>query len=203
MLPAAALAACGSAPPSAPPISPADVLAVHSELPAGYETGELHGPISAAALWGFGQGWTAEPPECAALADPAPKDTAARGFSASGPGGTVFVMAATAPSGRLASDLMSECGHWTMHYGHTNAEVVRTQAPAIDQASTFCWQAEARTLVESGNPTITKASTAVAYLERFVVVVTVVTDPGSPNRPLDAGFADALLTAAVATLRVH
>jgi hypothetical protein len=73
-------AACGRQPPSppapsaAPKINPADIEAVRSALPADYEIGDLDGPVSAASLWGFGTGWTADPPQCAALADPAPTD---------------------------------------------------------------------------------------------------------------------------------
>lgn len=200
------LAACGSPPRQSPaaeqtPIDPAAVVDVRSELPAGYEVGDLHGPLSAAALWGFGSGWTADPQQCMPLADPAPRDSAAQGISASGPGGTVFVLVAASPL--PGTDLITRCDRWSMRYGHTGAEVTRGPSPQIEGATTLSWQAVARTVVESGSATLTNASSALAYLDRHVVVVTVVTDPGSPHPALDPDFADGLLAAAVTRMRVH
>ena len=201
-------AACSSpqppapvAPSAAPSINPSDIVAVRAALPADYEIGDLNGPVSAAALWGFGSGWTSDPPQCAPLADPAPTDPAARGLSASGAGGTVFVVAAAVRS--PAPDADSDCENWTMRYGHTTAEVSRTAAPDIDNSRTLAWRAVARTVVESGSATVTHAATAIAYLDGHVVVVTVVTDPGSPHPALDSDFADGLLAAAVTAVQVH
>lgn len=200
-------AACGSQPPSPPPpsvaakINLADIVAVRSALPADYEIGDLHGPVSAASLWGFGAGWTADPPQCAALADPAPTDPDARGLSASGPGGTVFILAADAAGG--PPDAAGGCDAWTMVYGHTTAEVTRTAPPDVEDSRTVAWRAVARTVVESGSATLTDAATMIAYLDAYVVVVIVVTDPGSTYPPLDSSFAAGLLAAAVTALRVH
>lgn len=201
-------AGCGSAPERPPgpapvpsAVSAGNIVRVRAALPAGYETGDLAGPVSAAALWGFGAGWTADPPQCAALADPAPTDPAARGLAASGPGGTVFVVAAVHPDPAPAAELMDQCQSWTMTFGHTRAEVTRDEGPGIAGARTAAWRAVATTVVESGNATTSDAVTAVAFFDRHVAFVTLVTDPGSAHPPLDPGFAAALLTAAVAALR--
>lgn len=208
-LPAAVVmaVACGPQPPSPPPpsaapsINLADIEAVRSALPADYEIGDLDGPVSAASLWGFGTGWTADPPQCAALADPAPTDPDARGISASGPGGTVFILAAGAGGG--PPDAAGGCDAWTMRYGHTTAEVTRSAPPDVEDSRTLAWRAVARTVVESGSATLTDAATTIAYLDAHVVVVIVVTDPGSTHPPLGSSFADGLLAAAVTALRVH
>ena len=205
---AALLASCGSPPDrplpsaeSAPSVNPANIIRVRAALPAGYEVGQLSAPVSAAALWGFGSGWTADPPQCASLADPAPADRAARGLSASGSGGTLFVIAATVPAGVPAADVFGQCSRWAMGFGHTTAEVTSTEGPVIEGAQTVAWQAVARTVVEAGSETTADARTAVAYFDRHVALVTLVTDPGSPHPPLDPGFAAGLLITAVAALR--
>jgi hypothetical protein len=206
---AVAPAACGS-PPERPPrvvqsaptaVNQADIVRVRSALPDGHEVGDLQGPLSAAALWGFGSGWAATPPQCAALADPAPADRTARGLSASGPGGTLFVVVATAPAGAPAPEVLDQCGRWAMRFGHTTAEVTRTEGPAIEGAQTIAWQAQARTVVEAGSETTADAWTAIAYFDSHVAFVTLVTDPGSSDPPLESGFAAGLLDTTVATLR--
>ena len=186
---------------SAPAVNKTNIIRVRAALPAGYEVGELTGPVSAAGLWGFGAGWVADPPQCAPLADPAPADRAARGLSASGPGGAVFVVAASGPEGAPEAELLDQCGRWAMSFGYTSAEVTRTEGPVIERAQTIAWRASARTVVESGSATTADAVTAVAYFERHIAVVTLVTDPGSPHPPLDSGFVAGLLAATVAALR--
>ena len=159
------------------------------------------GPVSAASLWGFGAGWTADPPQCATLTDPAPHDRGARGLSASGVGGTVFiVVSATADSG-LDADLLAQCDRWTMTFGHTSAEVTRIDPPSIERADTAAWGATTRTIVESGTETNARATTALAYLDHHVAYVTLVTDPGSPHPPLEPGFVSDMLATTVAALR--
>ena len=199
------LAACGSAPApadaadSARELNPADVVRVHSELPPGYEVADLRGPLSAVSLWGFGTGWSADPRRCVDLADPSPSDRGARGLSASGPGGTVYVAVVTAaPPG---PDLLAQCMEWTMLFVHTSAQVRRTDAPVIAGAVTVAWDAATRTIVESGAETNSEVSTAVAYLDRHAAFVTVVTDPGSPHPPLGPVYVAELLKATVAQLR--
>lgn len=206
----ALLAACGPRPGPAhqstsssgavaPTVNPANVKRIRPELPAGYEVADMAGPVSAAGLWGFGSGWSAAPPQCAALADPAPADTGARGLSASGPGGTVYVVVSTADSGVTA--LGDQCGQWTMNFAHTSGVVNLVEAPHIDGAQTLAMTVATRTAVESGTETVGQADTAQAYLDDHVAFVTLVTEPGSAHPPLDGGFVAALLVKTVAALR--
>jgi hypothetical protein len=201
--------ACGS-PPNPPPlpavvapreVDPANVVRVRSVLPQGYEAAELNGPVSAAGLWGFGTGWTADPPKCARLADPAPSDPGARGLSASGPGGTVFVVASATTDDAALFDLLTQCDGWTMTFVHTSAEVTRIEAPVIAGAVTVAWRAATRTIVEAGSETNALATTASAYFDHHVVHVTLITDPGSPHPPLDSEFVADTLATTVAALR--
>ena len=201
--------ACGS-PPNPPPqpavtmpreINPANVVRVRSALPQGYEVAEVNGPVSAAGLWGFGIDWTAEPSQCARLADPAPSDPGARGLSASGPGGTVFVVASAMADDAPGFDLITQCERWTMTFVHTSAEVTRVEAPVINGAVTVAWRAATRTIVEAGSETNSLATSASAYFDHHVVYVTLVTDPGSPDPPLDSGFVADTLATTVAALR--
>ncbi len=205
------LGACGSPPDASPPssaatappaINPANVSRIRPALPEGYEVAEMRGPVSAVSLWGFGTGWTATPSQCAILADPAPSDVGARGLSASGPGGTLFVMASAARDGGPAAELLAQCPNWTMAFAHTSAEVSSIEAPVIEGTETVAWAAMTRTVVEAGMETNARATTALAYFDRYVAYVTLITDPGSPNPPLDAGFvADLLATTVAALLR--
>ena len=182
-------------------INPANVVRVRSALPQGYEVAEVSGPVSAAGLWGFGTGWTVDPPQCAGLADPAPSDPGARGLSASGPGGTVFVVASATADDASGFDLLTQCDSWTMTFVHTSAEVTRTEAPVIDDAVTVAWRGATRTIVEAGSETNALASTASAYFDHHVAYVTLITDPGSPHPPLDSGFVAETLATTVAALR--
>jgi hypothetical protein len=201
------LFACGSSPPPPPldasgaprAIHSGNVIRVRSALPLGYEVAELRGPLSAVSLWGFGTGWTADPPQCARLADPAPADRGARGLSASGPGGTVYVAVITAATPE--PELLDQCGSWAMLFVHTRAEVRRTGAPTVSGADTVAWQARTRTVVESGAETNSDVMTAVAYLDHHAALVTVVTDPGSPHPPLGPEFVAELLATTVTALR--
>ena len=79
-------------------VNPARISRVRSELPAGYEVADVNGPASPAAFWGFGPGWTTEPPQCAALAGPATDDATPRGWSGSGPGGIVHAAVTGSPT---------------------------------------------------------------------------------------------------------
>ena len=226
----AVLAACGSQPgpahPSAPSsdsvaptVNSANVKRIRPALPAGYEVTDIAGPVSAAALWGFGSGWSAAPPQCAALADPAPADAGARGLSASGPGGTVYVVVAAAPAAAMsgvaapapaadaaapAADvaaLAEQCGQWTMNFAHTTGVATLVEAPHIDGVQTIAMTVATRTAVESGTETVGQASTAQAYLDHHVAFVTLVTEPGSARPPLDGNFVADLLVKTVAALR--
>ena len=201
--------ACGS-PPNPPPqsvviapreVNPANVIRVRSALPQGYEVADVSGPVSAVSLWGFGAGWTADPPQCATLADPAPSDRGARGLSASGSGGTIFVVVSTTVDGAPGADLVNQCSSWTMAFVHTTAQVARTEAPVIEGTETVAWEAMTRTIVESGTETNARATTALAYFDHHVALVTLITDPGSPHPPLDRGFVAEMLATTVAALR--
>lgn len=205
------LAACAAPPPPSAPtttttsvqpvaVNPANIKRIRPALPADYEIADLAGPISAAGLWGFGAGWTADPAQCALLADPAPTDAGARGYSASGRGGTLRVVVAAAPA---APDpgLLAACGRWTMTFAHTTGEVTLTDPPHVDGAATVALAATTRTVVESGRQTDAHASAVQAYLDGHVVFVTLVTDPGSPYPPLDSAFTTDLLAKTVTALR--
>lgn len=204
------LAACGAPPPPSAPsssntstraaLNPANIKRVRADLPSGYEIADVVGPVSAAGLWGFGVGWTADPPACAALADPAPADPGARGYSASGQGGTVYVVVAAVPAAPDAG-LLADCAQWTMTFAHTTGEVRVVSPPHIDGADTVALTAATRTAVESGRETDAQASTVQAYVDGHVVLVTLVTDPGSPYPPLNSAFSTDLLAKTVAALR--
>lgn len=183
-------------------IDPGNLKRVRQALPAGYEKAELTGPISVAALWGFGAGWQSQPEQCAAVADPAAADPTARGLSASGPGGTVYVIvAATADVVASNAEIREVCRGWTMTFSHTTGTAEMTEAPVIEGAATLSSSLTARTRVESGMETDTQISTASAYLEGFVVTVTLLTDPGSRHTPLDPHFVNDLLDKTVTALR--
>ncbi|ORB49542.1 hypothetical protein BST42_22860 [Mycolicibacterium rhodesiae] len=196
-----------SSSPSAPDagaINPANIKRIRSSLPAGYEVADVAGPVSAAGLWGFGSGWTAAPPQCAALADPAPADPGARGYSASGAGGTVYVVVAVPTQPAPDDAVVGECARWTMTFAHTTGDVTlapASEAPSIDGVLTVAMSVTTRTVVESGTETDGQAVTAQAYVGGHVVYVTLVTDPGSPHPALDSRSVGDLLVATVAALR--
>ncbi len=204
------LAACAGSPtPSASPASPAPLAAavinpaaikrIRPLLPPDYEIADVVGPVSIAGQWGFGAGWTADPPSCGPLADPAPADPHASGYSASGRGGTIYVVVAAADA--PGAGLLGDCGQWSMAFGHTTGTVVLADPPPVDGAATVAMTVATRTVVESGSETNGQAATAQAYLDGHVVAVTLVTDPGSAHPPLDAVFVDDLLNRSVAALR--
>lgn len=193
-------AVTASSAPAAAVVNPARVDRVRAELPAGYEVADLTDRPAPVALWGFGPGWTADPAQCGALADPALDTASLRGWSASGGGGIVYTFAA---DGAVAPDqaLVDGCARWTLTAGPTSGTVSRLDAPVVDGASTLAMAADMVTTVEGGTATRSHADTACAYVDGHVVVVAVVTDPGSVQTPLDSGFAAALLTKTVAALR--
>ena len=183
-------------------VDPGNLKRVRQALPADYEIAELRGPISIAALWGFGPGWESQPAQCAVLADPAPGDPAARGMAASGPGGTIYVIvSATSEVVASNTELMDDCRRWTMAFSHTTGEVELTEPPVIEGAATLSAALTARTAVESGMETDTEISTATAYLDGFAVSVTLLTDPGSRHAPLGPHFVNDLLGKTVTALR--
>jgi hypothetical protein len=71
----------------------------------------------------------------------------------------------------------------------------------LNSAPSITPRSSAGTISPPGSETTADARTAVAYFDRHVALVTLVTDPGSPHPPLDSGFVAGLLTTAVAALR--
>ncbi|CAN5602915.1 DUF5642 family protein [soil metagenome] len=191
-------------------MDPERIKRIRGDLPPGYEVADVTGPAALSGFWGFRAGWTAEPPQCAALVDPisAPAETqVARGLSGSGAGGIVYVVVVTPPPGTLAPDpaLTADCGQFTMAYQRSTASVNLVDAPTVDAAATVGMAAEISTVVESGSETDSRAQSFTAYVagsngDHFVFV-TLVTDPGSPNPPLSPDFAAGLLVKTVAALR--
>lgn len=192
--------AAGSLAPSSQAVGVdlAGVARVRGDLPAGYEVGDLVGRVAPLAFWGFGPQWVADPPQCGVLADPAVDAATVRGWSASGPGGIVYVVAA---AGGSVPDVLGECDSTTLTAGHTSGTVATVEAPAIDGATTVGVRTDTTTVVEGGTETHSHADTFTAYLDGYVAYVTVVTDPGSSAQALDAGFAAALLVKTVSALR--
>jgi hypothetical protein len=185
------------------PVNPERIRRVRTELPADYEVADVGGYASTpVAFWGFGHGYSAQPPQCGALVDPAPQGPAS-GLSASGPGGILHVVVVSAAVGPVGLDpvLLGECGQWLMTYGRSSAEVNLVDAPVIAGAATVGLTGAIHNVVESGTETASRADTFMAYLGEHVVFVTLVTDPGSVEPPLPPQFASDLLVKTVATLR--
>jgi hypothetical protein len=170
-------------------------------MPPGYELADVAGPSAPAGFWGLSDGWTSEPPQCSALVGPGPGNSApGQGVSASGGGGIVYAVVAPAP---VAVDdaVVADCGQWTMASGHATADAGLVDAPRIDGAQTLGISTATTTVVESGTETDSHAATFSAYLDGYVVFVTLVTDPGLPPPPLEPQFAADLLVKTVSALR--
>ena len=67
-------------------------------------------------------------------------------------------------------------------------------APTIAGADVVGMRTDAVTVVEGGTETRLHAQTFIASLDRYVCLVSLVTDPGSPQTPLGPDFAAHLLT---------
>jgi hypothetical protein len=208
-------AACGHPDQPAPPstsgaaasspavnsvIDPAKVGRTRTGLPPGFEVADVTGRVAPVAMWGLGAQWTAEPSACGVLADP-PVDTASvRGWSGSGPGAIVYVVAAASPVG-LDDVVRTECGEFTVLAGHTSGTVSAVDAPPIADATTLALRADTVTVVEGSTETRSHADTFTAYLPGHIAYVTVVTDPGSAEPGLPADFGATLLSSTVSALR--
>jgi hypothetical protein len=202
-------AACGRSPSPAPSetrstssarVNPARIERVRADLPTGYEVSALSGRAAPVLFWGLGLGWAADPPRCGALADPAADASTTRGWSASGVGGIVYAVAAQTRAD-LDPTVVAECGAWTLTSGRTSASVTLVAAPAIDGAATVGMSVATTTVVEGGTETHSHADSFTAYLGDYVAIITVVTDPGSPNPALGQEFAADLLVKTVSALR--
>lgn len=201
--------ACGAPAPSAPapttteaagPIDPSRINRARYELPADYEVADVSGRVAPLAQWGYGPDWSADPPQCGALADPPSDPATVRGWSASGAGGIVYAVAADGAT-PADSELLAGCATWTMTAGPTTGTVGLVDAPQISGAQTVGMVADTVTVVEGGTETRSHAQTFVVHEGTQLVYVTVVTDPGSPHPPLDADFAADLLARTVTALR--
>jgi Domain of unknown function (DUF5642) len=184
-------------------VKPANIARVRSDLPAGYELADIADRTAPVAMWGFGPGWTAEPPQCGALADPVADGAVTRGWSGSGSGGIVYAVVTGSPPAPVGLDpaLLVECGHWTLSAGHTSGSVTFVAAPAIEGVATVGLSTAVTTVVEGGTETRSHSDTFIAYLGDYVAFVTVVADPGSPTPALGADFASELLVKTVSALR--
>jgi Domain of unknown function (DUF5642) len=180
------------------------VARVRGDLPIGYEVADLVGRVAPLAFWGFGPQWVADPPQCGVLADPLVDGATVRGWSASGSGGIVYVVAAAVgedPGHGPGPALIGECDTSTLSAGHTSGTMATVEAPAIDAAATLGTRTEVVTVVEGGTETHSHADTFTAYFDGYVAYVTVVTDPGTSGPVLGADFASALLVKTVSALR--
>ena len=199
-------AGCAAAPdeppassPTPAPVTPANIKRVLGRLPPGYESAATD-LASPAALWGLGAAATADPPQCAPLAEP-PPDAPAQGVSGSGPGGIVYAVVVPTDQGAPPPDRIADCARWTLTRAGTVVSVDLVDAPQIDGATTLGMVSRRATRVEGGGEIVSRAYTFTAYLDGYRAVTAVVVDPGSPDRPLDARFAADLLVAAVEELR--
>ncbi len=219
LLSMALLAACAQSPQSPPAtvqtapqstqagvVDPGRIRRMRGEFPAGYEVADAASAVSPADFWGFRSGWTAQPPPCAALVHPVDGGVG-QGLSASGDGGLLYVVAASAAPAAAAGPvpldpvLLADCAQWTMAYGRSSATVDLIEAPRIDGADTVGMSSMIRTVVESGTETDSQAQTFTAYLGGYFVFVTLIVDPGSAHPPLPASYAADLLVKTVTALR--
>jgi hypothetical protein len=181
-------------------VDPARIDVLRTALPSGYEVAALPADPTPAAFWGLGPGWAADPPRCAALADPAAGARTIRGWSASGAGGIVYAVVAGSKAA-LDQSLTDECRQWAVSAGRTRGTVAVVAGPPIDRAPTVGLSTTTTTAVESGTETRSHEDTFTAYLGEYVAFVTVVSDPGSPNPPLGQEFAAELLVKTVSAIR--
>jgi Domain of unknown function (DUF5642) len=185
-----------------PHVSPDNIRRMRGSFPAGYEVADVDGAASPASYWGLPPGWSSDPQQCAALADPASGSPAADGLSGSGSAGIIYVVVAGSPTaGGPDPGVVDACRHWSMDSGRTTAVVDQFDPPGIEGVPTVAMVAAVRTIVEGGNETDVRATTATAYLGSYVAFVTVVTDPGTGPAQLPPDLASTFLAQAVATLR--
>ncbi|MEE6179233.1 DUF5642 family protein [Mycobacterium sp. 050134] len=193
-----------SPPPQGFAVNPANIRRVVADLPPGYETTTaIPGGVSPRAIWSLAAGATADPPQCATLADPGDgRDQSAQGVSGSGPGGIVNAVVVTLPGPVvLAPDVVAACGRWSMRAGRDSATVQLTDAPHVDGADTVGMVAEIRSSVESGTEIDSRIYTFIAYLGSYYAFTTLSADPGSALPALPSQFAANLLVKTVSTLR--
>ncbi|GAC1640974.1 MAG: DUF5642 family protein [Mycobacterium sp.] len=173
---------------------------MRTALPSGYEMAALPAEAAPVGFWGLGPRWSADPPQCGALADPVGGARTTRGWSASGAGGIVYAVVA-ASNATLDPSLTAQCREWAVSAERTSGTVAVVAAPTIEGAVTVGLSTTTTTLVEGGTETRSHDDTFTAYLGNYVAFVTVVSDPGSPNPPLGQDFAAELLVKTVSAIR--
>src|ERR1700734_1425710 len=185
-------------------VDPANIRRVRRDILPGYEVSRVSGVTAPPGIWGLGGAGVATPPRCAALADPAGgHGQAPQGISGSGPGGTVYAVVVTVPTGPVAlnQSLVAQCRQWSMTGRRAGPHVHLVGAPRIDGAETLGMAAEIVTSVEGGNEIGSRARTFTAYLGDFYAFTTLISDPGSPGAALTPQFAADLLVKTVSALR--
>ncbi len=183
-------------------VNPARIDRVRDHLPDGYEVTGYTGAPAPFAAWGFRDSAVSDPVQCATLGAPAVDAATTVGWTASGAGGIVYAVVASARPGPAPDPaVVADCGRWTVNSGPSTGTVTGLPAPDIAAADTIGMSTAATTVVEGGTETRSQAETFVAYLGEYVCFVAVVTDPGSPQPALGAGFASDLLAKTVSTLR--
>jgi hypothetical protein len=214
-IPLALLAACAHSPAPAPStttsatagnaaVNPANIKRVVRDLPPNYEvTTGIPSGASPRVIWSLEADARADPPRCAALADPGNgREPTAQGFSASGAGGIVNAVVVTLPGPvHLDRGVVGACGRWTMSDGHTTATVRLVDAPHIEGAETLGMVTDTKSSVESGTEIDSRAYTFTAYLGNYYAFTTLTTDPGSALPALPPQFVADLLVKTVSTLR--
>jgi FlaG/FlaF family flagellin (archaellin) len=197
-----------SSPPKSPAprdtaVNPVNIKRVARDLPAGYEvTTGIPSAASPRVIWRLESGGTANPPQCAILADPGDgRDQSAEGVSGSGAGGIVDAIVVSVPGSASDHDVAVDCGQWTLKAGRTSVSVRLIDAPHIDGVETVGMVADIRTSVESGTEIDSRAYTFTAYLGDYYAFTTLTTDPGSALPALPPQFAADLLVKTVSTLR--
>lgn len=190
-------------------VEPANIRRVAAELPPGYEVARVASVASPAASWGLGSRWSADPPLCAALADPgrgqggvATPDSA-QGVSGSGAGGILYAVVVALPTDPVTARpaRIADCGRWAMTNGHATAAIRLVDQPHIEGVETLGMAGDTTTSVESGIQTASRVNTFTAYLGDYYAFTTLITDPGSPRPPLPPRFAADLLVKTVSALR--
>ncbi len=203
--------ACGKSPapkpsvPSPPPghvINPSRIKRIGRDLPRGYEVTSVSSVADPVTSWGLGSGWTADPPACAALADPAVGRTESpQGVSGSGAGGIVYAVVAPLPAAHLDPIVVAGCPRWIVTNGRARSDVRLVDPPRIDGAQTVAMTSDTTTSAEGGVRIGSHAETVIAYLGDYYAFTTLVTDPGSAQAPLPPQFAADLLAKTVSALR--
>lgn len=181
-------------------VTPSNVVRARTKLPPDYEISALPADATPTALWGIGNTWTSDPPDCVSLVTPITSDVPVNGWSASGPGGIAYVVVAEANVG-FEPAIPAGCAPWTMFTDHTDAVIAFTDSPVIAGTTTLGLTTDMTSKVEGGTETHSRAQTFVAYLGAYVAYAVVVTDPGASGPPLEPGFASNLLVETVSAIR--